>query len=238
MREPWGRHEKLKREKATLGFYVSGHPLDAYREELKRFCNVNSASIAGVAEGSAVSMGGVVEDYRERPTKTGGKMAFFQLDDPYGRVEVIVRQRAVEQFREVLGERLPVVITGIARAEREGQGGGGGGRGRAKTTAAGRTRARTRSCCSSRRRRSCKRSAPRRAGARARARRSRRQEEARRAAANARVASGKLPGDRAARVDRDWHVTFGSQSKLTVEPSEAMMSALERLFGEKVCELR
>ncbi|HKU37469.1 MAG TPA: DNA polymerase III subunit alpha, partial [Polyangiales bacterium] len=123
--EPWNRNEVLKREKSTLGFYVSGHPLDAYKDELKRFCNASTATIGNVSEGSTVTLGGMVEDYRERNTKSGGKMAFFFLDDPYGRIEVIVRQRAVEQFREILSGDVPLLISGVVRADREGGGGGG-----------------------------------------------------------------------------------------------------------------
>ncbi|HEX4352494.1 MAG TPA: DNA polymerase III subunit alpha, partial [Polyangiales bacterium] len=110
LREPWSRNEKLKREKSSLGFYVSGHPLDGFREELKRFCNANSATVGNCSEGTSILLGGMVEDYRERNTKTGGKIAFFQLDDPFGRVEVIVRQRAVEACREMLQSDQPLLI--------------------------------------------------------------------------------------------------------------------------------
>ncbi len=234
--EPWSRNEKLKREKAALGFYVSGHPLDAFKEELKRFTNASSASLQNVAENTQVAMGGMVEDYRERVTKTGGKMAFFQLDDPYGRVEVIVRQRAVEAFREVLQSGQPLLVTGAARAERdnfqssgndEGGGGGGGGDQAAEvkllleeaTSLVQAFRNKTR-------------------------------------AVRVRVPVDRVDKKKLIELRRaleshpgtcpvvvqlvsgtEWRVTLGG-GKLTVEPSEAMLSSLERLFGEKICELR
>jgi DNA polymerase III subunit alpha len=229
--EPWSRHEKLKREKASLGFYVSGHPLDAYREELKRFCQASSASLANVSEGSQVSIGGVIEDYRERPTKTGGKMAFFQLDDPYGRVEVIVRQRVVEQFRDVLKSDVPMLISGVVRAERDQQGGGGGDDDADQPPAevklllddatplvqAFRSKART-------------------VRVRVHVDRVDKQKlvELRRALESH---PGSCPVVVQLVSSEEWRVSFGG-GKLTVEPSEAMLSSLERLFGEKICELR
>jgi DNA polymerase III subunit alpha len=236
VREPWSRHEKLKREKATLGFYVSGHPLDAYREELKRFCNVNSASIAGVAEGSSVTMGGVVEEYRERPTKTGGKMAFFQLDDPYGRVEVIVRQKYVDQVREVLGSGVPIVVSGAARAERDNFQAAPTGDDDMEQAAPevklmldGATslvqafRAKTKTV---------------RVNLHVDRVDKKKLVELRRALESH---PGSCPVIVQLVSSEDWRVTLGAvggQAKLTVEPSEAMMTSLERLFGEKVCELR
>ena len=101
-RRRWSRNEMLKREKGTLGFYVSGHPLDAYREELKRFCNANIATLSNCPTARRSRSAAWSRTSASAPTKTGGKMAFFQLDDPYGRVEVIVRQKALEAVRELL----------------------------------------------------------------------------------------------------------------------------------------
>ncbi|MCZ7687503.1 MAG: OB-fold nucleic acid binding domain-containing protein [Sandaracinaceae bacterium] len=120
---PWDLRELLAREKATLGFYVSGHPLERYASELSRFCDATTASLSGKAEGSRVTIGGSVEGYRERPTKTGGKMAFFHLEDASGRVEVIVRTGALEASREILGTGDPVLLTADVKFERDRQAG-------------------------------------------------------------------------------------------------------------------
>ena len=228
--EPWARHETLKREKATLGFYVSGHPLDGFREELKRFCNANTATLSNCSDGATVSLGGMVEDYRERNTKTGGKMAFFQLDDPFGRIEVIVRQRVVEQFREILQSDVPLLITGIVRPERDAQAAPLDDDMQAqppdmKLLLDGATplvqafRAKTRTV-------------------RVRVHVDRVDKkklvELRRALE---AHPGTCPVTVLLESSADWRVTFGS-GKLSVEPSEAMLSSLERLFGEKVAELR
>ncbi|MBN1653398.1 MAG: DNA polymerase III subunit alpha [Deltaproteobacteria bacterium] len=98
----WDQRELLRREKSSLGFYLSGHPLDDYRDELKRFCDVNTKSIAAARENARVSMGGVLQDYRERTTKSGERMAFFEVEDPYGRIEVVVRPEVLKSKREAL----------------------------------------------------------------------------------------------------------------------------------------
>ena len=118
--EPWDTLDLLSRERATLGFYVSGHPLDRYQTELRRFCSATIEQLPTVDEGSKVTIGGAVEEYRERNTK-GGRMAFFWLEDSLSRVEVKVFSRALEAAgtRENLLSGEPVLITGTVRRERD-----------------------------------------------------------------------------------------------------------------------
>jgi DNA polymerase-3 subunit alpha len=89
----WDSTEQLTRERGCLGFYLSGHPMDRYVEELKRVTNATLTDVATRGFGDEVTVAGVVEEYRERPLKTGGRMAFFMLEDRTGRTEVIVRAR-------------------------------------------------------------------------------------------------------------------------------------------------
>ena len=64
-----------------------------------------------------MDVAGLVEGFRERPTKTGGKMAFFVLEDPAGRVEVVVRPKFLDNAREVLTSGEPVIVSGIVQFE-------------------------------------------------------------------------------------------------------------------------
>lgn len=115
----WDSREQLMREKATLGFYVSGHPLDRYLDELRRFCNATTESLQEMDRGFRATIGGSVENYRERRTKTGSTMAFFELEDPSGRVEVIVRPRELDKdgVREILTSGEPVIVQGRIKHE-------------------------------------------------------------------------------------------------------------------------
>jgi DNA polymerase III subunit alpha len=111
--EPWDLRETLVREKQSLGFYVSGHPLDRYGVELSRFEVVPTSGIAGMTPWSRVRVGGMVEGYREKIFKGGGgKIAFFILEDTVGRIEVKVRQNQIETYAHVLTSGEPVLISG------------------------------------------------------------------------------------------------------------------------------
>jgi len=117
--EPWDSREQLKLEKGSLGFYVSGHPLDRYISELRRFCNATTETLHEMDRGTKVQIGGSVEGYRERRTRAGATMAFFELEDPMGRVEVIVRPRQIEdeKTRAILTAGEPIIVDGRVKHE-------------------------------------------------------------------------------------------------------------------------
>jgi DNA polymerase-3 subunit alpha len=116
--EPWTPRQLLDYEKDCLGFYISGHPLDRYLEDLKKFTTHDTAELASVRERSEVTVGGIVVDYKERPLKSGeGRLAFFNLEDLKGKVEVMVSSRMLEEVREQLQSDDPVLLTGWVRHE-------------------------------------------------------------------------------------------------------------------------
>jgi DNA polymerase-3 subunit alpha len=224
---PWDRKDKLRREKSALGFYLSGHPLDGFREELKRFCNATTASLEDKEDGTQVTLGGLVEELRVRPTKTGGKIAFVTLEDPFGRVEVIVREKALDAYRELLAPDTALLVSGMVRKERDPN--ADADNVDAPTAVkllldkveplAESLRAKTRSV-----------------RVRVHVDRLDRSKlvELRRALEDF---PGACPVTLQLVSDDAWNVTMGTR-KILVDPTEAMLARLERLFGEKVCELR
>jgi DNA polymerase-3 subunit alpha len=119
--DPWDSREQLSREKGTLGFYVSGHPLDRYKSELLRFCDATTESVTQLDNHRQVTVGGTVEGYRERRTKMGHTMAFFHIEDAFGRVEVIVRPKPLEKpgLREALQSGQPILLGGRVKHEQD-----------------------------------------------------------------------------------------------------------------------
>jgi DNA polymerase-3 subunit alpha len=121
--EEWLEKEKLANEKASLGFYVSGHPLDGFIQDLPRLCSTNTAQLAGGANRqgfrySEVAIGGVVTALRERPLKNGsGRMAFVTLEDLHGHVEVLVFSKIFADCEQILKGDEPVLIRGIPQVE-------------------------------------------------------------------------------------------------------------------------
>src|SRR5262249_45404528 len=79
--EAWDTAETLKRERGSLGFYLSGHPLDRYANEVARMTTTTTSGLADMRDGTEVTLAGVIEGYRERVPKMGGRIAFFELED-------------------------------------------------------------------------------------------------------------------------------------------------------------
>jgi DNA polymerase III subunit alpha len=114
--EPWDRREMLARERQSLGFYVSGHPLGRYLQGESGPARLGALPIAQCANSepfAMVKLVGMVEGYRERIFRDGGgKVAFFELEDLSGRVSVKMRAREIEQYAHLLAGAEPVLITG------------------------------------------------------------------------------------------------------------------------------
>jgi len=121
--EGWTPKQLLAFEKEALGFYISGHPLDRYRADLSRYANAVTVDFAeGRRPAGEAAVGGVVAAYRERPTKRGdGKLAFFQLEDQSGQLEVMVFPKTFEKVRSVLISDEPLLCTGKVVDEGEGE---------------------------------------------------------------------------------------------------------------------
>jgi DNA polymerase-3 subunit alpha len=114
--EPWDRREHLVRERQSLGFYVSGHPLERYVKGdagLVKLGATPVAECAAMADWAPVKLVGMAEGYRERTFKDGGgKVAFFDLEDLTGRVAVKMRGHDIDRHAPLLTAGDPVLLTG------------------------------------------------------------------------------------------------------------------------------
>ncbi|MSP24155.1 MAG: DNA polymerase III subunit alpha [Myxococcales bacterium] len=111
--EPWDLREILRREKEALGFYVSGHPLDRFGSELKRFDVTSTRELYALDDWAKVRVAGTVEGYRERIFKAGGgKIAFFTLEDLSGGIDVKVRDQQLGRVGDLLARGEPVLVSG------------------------------------------------------------------------------------------------------------------------------
>src|SRR5207253_7122516 len=90
---PDGEFEKsdlLRMEKESLGLYVSEHPLGAIRDQLRRRTDCTLVELERRREGETVLVGGIVASVWTATTKRGEPMAFVQLEDVTGSIEVVV----------------------------------------------------------------------------------------------------------------------------------------------------
>ncbi len=117
----WGDREKWSFEKETLGYYVTGHPLQKCRRELRQFSQYTTADLREELSGQELAVGGMVTATRKLRTKKGASMASFQLEDLSGTVEVIVWPRTYEKCSSLLeSSEAPVLVRG--RCEVDGRG--------------------------------------------------------------------------------------------------------------------
>ena len=119
--DPWNAADRLRREYEAVGFFLSGHPLEAYDAALKRLRATRWADFARAVRGGATSarLGASVIDRYERRTKTGNKLGVIQLSDPSGQYEAIIFQEGLGQYRDLLEKGADVLVTLQANIEGE-----------------------------------------------------------------------------------------------------------------------
>jgi DNA polymerase-3 subunit alpha len=112
--DEWDRMQLLVREKAALGCYVSGHPLFRYQSKLARLGVLPSTKVADQEAWSSVTVSGMVENYQERLFKggSGGRAAFFEIEDVYGRVRAKLRGDRIETYAHLLTGGEAVILSG------------------------------------------------------------------------------------------------------------------------------
>jgi len=81
--EPWGVMEKLAKEKEVIGMYISGHPLDDFKTEIRYFCNAPIKVFNDLPQllNKDLTIGGIVTDVQHRISKNGKGWAAFTIED-------------------------------------------------------------------------------------------------------------------------------------------------------------
>lgn len=99
----------LEIEKESLGFYVSGHPLDDYREELSRLSYTLSSDLDTVADGSDVLLVGKLGEITTKISKKGSKFGIAPLMDFHGNTELMLFEKDLKKI-ESLGTERPIAV--------------------------------------------------------------------------------------------------------------------------------
>lgn len=111
----------LRMEKESIGFYVSGHPLDAYTEKLRPIINHKLSEIPGLKDRSFLHIAGLVTQNQNRLTKKGDSMAIFTLEDKLTSVRCVCFPKAYVDARQYLVDGTPVLVNGRLQVEDEGR---------------------------------------------------------------------------------------------------------------------
>ncbi len=107
----WDGRHRLVGEKDTLGLYLTGHPIDFYQEELRRFISLPIAKLQP-AKRTIVCIAGLLIAMRFMKTKRGDTMAILTLDDRTSRIEIAVFSQVLEVCREVLVTDKIIIASG------------------------------------------------------------------------------------------------------------------------------
>lgn len=115
------KEQKLALEKELLGVFVSGHPLDPFKE---RFAN-SKANLAMINQGEVkaekkVIVGGIIESVKEILTKKGDKMAFITIADFTSSMEAVIFPKTFAKFRDMIIEDTVIAVQATV-SDRDGQ---------------------------------------------------------------------------------------------------------------------
>jgi DNA polymerase-3 subunit alpha len=112
--DEWDEREKLKKEKEALGFYITGHPLDRFKDEIKRIATCHLENLPRLSDKSKVKVAGMVENLKIKRTRRGDKMATLTLEDPTGSAQVILFPDVFNLYSLLLKGDEPLLIKGTA----------------------------------------------------------------------------------------------------------------------------
>ncbi|MCD7750932.1 MAG: DNA polymerase III subunit alpha [Lachnospiraceae bacterium] len=125
--EEYDKEELLFMEKEVLGIYVSGHPLESYEKLWKKnitalttdFLLDEETGETALSDGSTQTVGGLINEKTVKYTKNDQPMAFLQLEDMFGIVEIVVFPKTYEKYNGLLKEDEKIFVTGRVSLEEE-----------------------------------------------------------------------------------------------------------------------
>jgi DNA polymerase III subunit alpha len=117
---PWDARTTIQFEKETLGFYISGHPLDFHAEQVGAICSADSQSVREKKDGTEATLCGMLSIVKELTTRKGDRMAFLSLEDREGIIEVISFSETFLQAQPLIAKDEPSVVIGKVQHDEKG----------------------------------------------------------------------------------------------------------------------
>ncbi len=116
----WDEHQRLANEKEVLGFFITGHPLEKYRDKLLDFNALTAEAINAMKNGTGrdeVKAAGIITNVRVTKSRKGDLYAQAVLEDMTGSVEAIVFPEAYKRLQGVLRQEIPMLVSCSVRVE-------------------------------------------------------------------------------------------------------------------------
>jgi DNA polymerase III subunit alpha len=116
----WEERERLTKEKETVGFYITGHPLDEDLHEIKTITDTDIAGLGEYGEDQPVRIGGLIRSCKELKSKKGDPMAFITVEDLLHSVEVIVFPDTFSRCYKLLSSTETIIVQGTVQNDERG----------------------------------------------------------------------------------------------------------------------
>ena len=116
----WDEHQRLSAEKEILGFFITGHPLEKYRDKLLDFSALTTEDLGQLKSSTGrdeVLVGGILKAVRVSKSKKGDLYAQGRLEDMNGSVDILCFSESFKRLTEKLKLDVPVLVKGSVRVE-------------------------------------------------------------------------------------------------------------------------
>ncbi|NQT00307.1 MAG: DNA polymerase III subunit alpha [Candidatus Omnitrophica bacterium] len=108
----WPENQVLAYEKQMLGFYITGHPLASFSKILKNYATHSTQDLTHAQEGTEIATGGIITKLKNITTKRNEKMAFANLEDLDGFIEVLIFPKVLAQYAKIVRINSTIFIKG------------------------------------------------------------------------------------------------------------------------------
>jgi DNA polymerase-3 subunit alpha len=117
----WDEHTRLQAEKEILGFFITGHPMEKYKEKLADLNTLSTQDIAALKKSTSkdenISAAGLISGLRVARSRRGELWAQAALEDMWGKVELLIFPEAYKKLAEKVKLEVPVLVRGGVRIE-------------------------------------------------------------------------------------------------------------------------
>ena len=113
--QPWTNIERLKKERELIGFYLSGHPLDRFKDDISLFCShqLLAEALEELDDRTPVTCAGIITSVKRVTDRKGRPFAFLTMEDEVGSIEVIAFSNTFDKFMNLLVADNIVVVDGV-----------------------------------------------------------------------------------------------------------------------------
>jgi DNA polymerase-3 subunit alpha len=113
--QPWTSMERLKREREFIGFYLSGHPLDRFRDDTVLFCSHKLGdSLASAGERASVTVAGIITTTKIARDRKGRPIAFVGIEDEFGPAELVIFSEPYDKYMNLIAVDNLIYVEGNA----------------------------------------------------------------------------------------------------------------------------